>query len=232
MKNIFEKVKSMNWLLWSLMGISIIVIISVVAVVGVELETQFTNKGETEKQKKIEQIIQSEDFQLKINEEAEREYYQDVLEEAIQRLEELDEGGFTPNAMKSAALQTYLENRDALALIPYVDEIVQMPRYIEVVAIVGHETGFCTEGVGSSQNNCGAIISSKGGFKTYANKLDAIEDVAILLQKPLYKDKTIAEMNGTYCVHEGGECPGWTENIEHAIEQMKLLAYTGQFTEN
>ena len=123
-------------------------------------------------------------------------------------------------------LRQYLEKENALTMIQYLDEIVELPRYIEVVAIIGHETSFCTKGVGDSRNNCGAIMNTKGEFKRYASKLDAIEDLAILLQNDRYINKSIAEMNGVYCQHEGGECPNWTENIEGNIDNM--LSFAGK----
>ncbi len=234
MKHFIQRVDS--WIRsthWANIAILFVVVVGITGIVEVGLFDKFseTRETKTEKQKVIERIIQTEDFQLKINEEAEREYYQNVLDEAVDRLEELDGGGFAPNAMKSASLQAYLENNDAMAMIPYVDEIVELDRYMEVVAIVAHETSFCTRGVGSSRNNCGAIKNTSGDFKKYTTKLDAIEDVAILLQTPRYKDKTIAQMNGTYCVYEGGECPAWTENIEQYIEEMKLIAYASRIGE-
>ena len=110
-------------------------------------------------------------------------------------------------------LREFLENQNAQSMLQYVNEIVKLPRYIEVVAIIGHETSFCTKGVGASRNNCGAIMNTKGEFKWYASKLDAIEDLSILLMNNWYKKKTIMQMNGIYCVLEGRECKDWTENI-------------------
>lgn len=120
------------------------------------------------------------------------------------------------------ALRAFLEDQNAQLMIQYVDEIVELPRYIEVVAIIGHETSFCTKGVGESRNNCGAIMNTKGEFKRYASKLDAIEDLSILLQNDRYGDLTIEQMNGIYCVHEGGVCPDWTENINRYIRMIEL----------
>lgn len=118
----------------------------------------------------------------------------------------------------------FLKAKGATDLIPYVHEIVKLPRWVEVVAIVGKETTFCKYGVGSSRKNCGAIKNAKGDFKVYASVMDSIEDVSILLQKPRYKDKSIEEMNGVYCVHDGGACPMWSEHIEEMMNEIAFAS--------
>lgn len=184
----------------------------------------------SEKDRKIQEIMRTPEFEQKARDEAERIYYKGLLEESKQRLDELDKSGFQPQAMKAAALTAYLESKGAHELRPFAAQIVQLPRWIEVVAIASHETGLCSAGVGDSRNNCGAVKNGSGEFKRYASKLDSLEDLAALLQKPRYAGKTIAEMNGTYCVDElndDGACAGWTESIELAVEELKVLAYGG-----
>lgn len=130
----------------------------------------------------------------------------------------------TVNAEKLAA---YLERKGAPELAAYAAEIMELPRWKEALAITAKETTFCRYGVGASRNNCGAIRSSiEGrGFKIYETKFDSVWDVSYLLQKPRYINRSIAEMNGIYCVNEaagGGKCPNWTETIEAMIAEIEL----------
>lgn len=49
-------------------------------------------------------------------------------------------------------------------------------------------------------------------------------DVSYLLMKPRYRDLTIEEMNGIYCVNEaagGGKCPNWTETITQLQKEIE-----------
>ncbi len=120
-------------------------------------------------------------------------------------------------------LREYLNKKNP-ELSEYADQIVALPRWKEVIGIIGKETSFCLKGVGASRNNCGAIMSRSGGFKRYTTKLEAIEDVSILLQKPLYAGYSIEEINGTYCVDEtqvGNRCIGWDEQIMKFIKDLE-----------
>lgn len=115
-------------------------------------------------------------------------------------------------------LEEYLISKGAHELAEYANDIVQLDRWQEALAITGKETQFCQTGVGASRNNCGGIRSFKPGrgFKVYENVYDSVWDVSYLLMKPRYRDLTIEEMNGIYCVNEaegGGKCPNWTETI-------------------
>lgn len=118
-------------------------------------------------------------------------------------------------------LRSYLKSNNAASLMPYAAEIVKLPRWQEALAIASHETAFCTTGVGRSRNNCGGITGGKDGFKRYANKFDGLADISVLLNKPAYRNKTIAQMNGTYCVNNGGPCPNWTEKINGELAELR-----------
>ena len=128
------------------------------------------------------------------------------------------------------ALRAYLVEKGAYELAEHSEAIVELERWEEVVAIANAETSLCTAGVGSSQNNCGAIKSWKTErvFKQYENVFDSMWDIAFLLQKPRYKGKTIDEWNGSYCYDESqpqGKCINWTESITAVSEELKQLAY-------
>lgn len=129
----------------------------------------------------------------------------------------------TVNAEKLAA---YLESKGAPELAAYAAEIMELPRWKEALAITAKETTFCRYGVGASRNNCGGIRSfiEGRGFKIYETKFDSVWDVSYLLQKPRYINRSIADMNGIYCVDEaagGGPCPNWTETIEAFIAEIE-----------
>lgn len=181
----------------------------------------------SEKEQRIGEIMESDPFQAKARAEAEKIYYEELLNEGRQRLQELDEGGFNPQAGVQAALAVYLREKGAQELLPHVEEITGLHRWPEVVAIAVKETSLCRAGVGASRNNCGAIRSATGEFKRYATKFDALEDIASLLQKPRYAGKSISEMNGVYCVDErepGNRCPGWDDHIEAEAAELRALA--------
>lgn len=230
-------------------------IAAVVAIVGVgvtvlgvnkqeEIKQFFSNIEETEQHTltpdviesnepeipvEITDIMEREDFKQDAIDEAFRIYYTESVIEAQKKLEELDGRGFSSPREKVESLQSYLIEKGAPQLASRAEEIMQLPRWHEALAIAGHETQFCNTGRGASQNNCGGIKRIDGTFKTYANKFDAIDDISYLLMKPRYRDLTIAQMNGTYCVYEEGptglgECPHWTENIERYVKEIKLLA--------
>lgn len=137
-------------------------------------------------------------------------------------------------AAEAVALEEYLKAKGAHELAEYADEIIELPRWQEAIAITAKETSFCNAGVGSSRNNCGAIRSSIAGrgFKIYENVFDAVWDISYLLQKPRYVNLTIEEMNGIYCVNEaagGGKCPMWAETINAVINELEsaILATSG-----
>jgi hypothetical protein len=122
------------------------------------------------------------------------------------------------------ALRHFLQTRNP-EMAKYAHLIVELPRYMEVVALTGQESTWCTKGVGQSKNNCGAIRGGKD-FKTYPNVYESLKDIARLLDTPAYKDKTIADWNGRYCVHEEsstgtGKCPNWTENITSNVVDIR-----------
>ena len=130
------------------------------------------------------------------------------------------------------ALEFYLNEKNP-DIVGCAGGIVEFERWVEAVAITRMETNFCTKGHGvTPKNNCGNISSSipgrpNGRFKTYANKCDSIEDIAILLSTDRYIDLTIEAMNGTYCVDEttskGGECPDWTEVSMQEVDAIRKL---------
>lgn len=177
----------------------------------------------------IQDIMDREDFKQNAIDEAYRIYYIEAVIEAEKALEQLDGRGFSSPREKVEALQSYLKKKGAPELAKHAEEIMQLPRWQEALAIIGHETQFCNTGRGSSQNNCGGIKRSDGTFKTYASKFDALDDVSFLLMKPLYRDKSLASINGTYCVYEEGPtgtgpCPHWTENVTKYLTEIKQLA--------
>ena len=130
------------------------------------------------------------------------------------------------------ALEFYLNEKNP-DIVGCAGGIVEFERWVEAVAITRMETNFCTKGHGiAPKNNCGNISSSipgrpNGRFKTYANKCDSIEDIAILLSTDRYIDLTIEAMNGTYCVDEttskGGECPDWTEVSMQEVDAINEI---------
>lgn len=170
-------------------------------------------------------LRETPEFQNQIEDELEKRYWLEMQKRSNEELLKLQDKGFSGETV--SAVRSYLKGQGS-DLAFFADEIVKHPRWVEALAIIGKETSFCRAGVGDSRNNCGAIKNSQTGeFKVYANKIDAFDDVVVLLQKDLYKDKTIAEMNGTYCVHEEsesgvGECPNWTEVIEGFINEIHL----------
>ena len=116
-------------------------------------------------------------------------------------------------ANRSHGIGYYLEERNP-ELVRYSGLIAKLPRYDYVLAIAQQETGMCTKGVGESKNNCGGIKSLSGGFQEYDNPMSGLEHISEVIHRPHLRDKTIDEMNGIYCQHNGGKCPNWTENIE------------------
>lgn len=165
------------------------------------------------KEEQIEKIIKTEEFQAKIRGEAEKMYYQKMKEEAEENLLKLQESGFSGETI--TALKSFLDEHNP-SLSMYAEEIVKMPRWIEVVAIAGAETSFCTKGVGASRNNCGAIMASDGSFQSYEDDIEGLRAVARLLQSDRYKEKTIHDMNGVYCIDDNthnNKCEGWTERV-------------------
>lgn len=126
---------------------------------------------------------------------------------------------------EAEALAKYLRSKGADELAEYSAQIIELPRWKEALAIAGKETSFCLAGVGSSSNNCGAIMSPRPDrkWKIYDNVYDAVWDISFLLQKPRYKDLTIKQMNGIYCVdesQEGNRCPQWDAHIEHFMAEI------------
>lgn len=167
------------------------------------------------KKARIQEIKESPRFQQYVNEQAELRYYESVRDEAGAALREIEGTEEKKSADAASMLRAYLAPRNK-ALAGRAEEIVKLPRWREVVGIIGKETSFCTKGVGASRKNCGAIKNAAGEFKRYASEMDAVEDIAILLGKPRYAGRTIQEINGTYCVDEtqpGNRCPGWDVQI-------------------
>jgi len=215
-----------------LLVLRVLVVVGVISLLGLALVINhyyFKNQKavaneipRAEKEIKIKAIIDSPEFQEKIKAEAERIYYEQVKKEADTKLLELEKSGFSGE--KVSMLESFLKKYNP-DLAKYAHEIVELPRWIEVVAIAGVETTYCKYGVGETKNNCGAIVSSHTGqFKAYKNHLDSIKDIAYLLQKDMYKDKTITEMNGLYCVDESradGKCEGWDKKIISIVSQLE-----------
>lgn len=174
------------------------------------------------KEEKINEIKNRPEFIERVNQEAEKIYYQEQKTEAEDKLKNL-EGFEASEAKQISVLQRYLAETNP-ELVKYAEEIVKLPRWIDIMGIISKETSTCTAGVGSSRNNCGAIKNTAGSFKIYNNKLESIQDIAILLQKPIYADKTIEEINGVYCQDSsqaGKKCVGWSEHILQVIEKLK-----------
>lgn len=177
-----------------------------------------------------EEVKNSADFQAEIDLELERRYQQQKLQEAQQELDKLDAAdttSFNYTARKTAAVRKYLQAQGS-PLANYAADLVELPRWQEVIAIAGHETGYCTAGVGASRNNCGAIRGDSG-FRYYDTPMDAMQDLAGLLQRR-YNGMSIAQMNGRYCVYEEGPtgtgpCPGWTETITRKVDAIKVAVY-------
>jgi len=173
-----------------------------------------------EREQAIEDIIQEQSFQNDIRAEAEKRYYRNQLEEAQDALIELEEQGFTGERVSQA--KDFIQTHNP-ALTAYARDIVELPRYKETLAIAAVETELCTTGVGSSRNNCGGIKGSNG-FRHYTNAYEGIEAISTLIsEKPLYKDRTLAEINGIYCVDEvnGGPCPNWTRQVYHKLALLQ-----------
>jgi len=101
-----------------------------------------------------------------------------------------------------------------------------LPRWVEAVSIAGAETHFCTTGTAVSKNNCGGI-RPKGavtGFVDYSTDFESVKAISDLINRPLYKDKSIEEMNGIYCTEEVGSpdgvCPRWEKTINKHIDNI------------
>ena len=128
----------------------------------------------------------------------------------------------------AVALAEYLRSKGGDELAVYAEDILELDRWQDVVAIAWHETQFCTTGVGASQNNCGGIKSWKTErtFKTYSNVFDSVWDISYLLNKPKFKSMTLPELNGIYC-HDAttatGECPNWTEAVTHIKAEVGVV---------
>lgn len=172
----------------------------------------------------IKRIVESPEFQEKMFEEAQKIYWEEQKRESDEKLLELQDAGFTGE--KVSMLKTFFQKHNS-DLAYYASDIVKLPRWVEVVGIIGTETTFCKHGVGQSRNNCGAIKDSRtGDFKVYSSKLDAVKDVSNLLQNDLYKDKTIDEMNGIYCSdlsRTNSKCEGWEEQIKQFISDISTV---------
>jgi hypothetical protein len=175
-----------------------------------------------ETEKAIEEILDRKDFRDRVKEEASRiyhkeqaEYFKMKAEEEEKRLLDLQSKGF--NA--PAKLQSYLKRKGS-PLADHAEDITKLPRWIEAIAIAGHETQFCKTGVGGSQNNCGGMKARSGGFVHYKNSFEGLKAISDWLVK---NPKEVSSYNGYYCVHEeagGGPCPNWTENIETIIGEL------------
>lgn len=124
------------------------------------------------------------------------------------------------------ALRDFLKNRNP-EMAKYAHLIVELPRYMEVVSITGQESSWCTSNMAKTKNNCGGVKNKNAqGFKVYPNVYESLKDMAMLLERPMYKDKTIDEWNGVYCVWEEhptgkGKCPNWTENITSNVIEIR-----------
>lgn len=107
------------------------------------------------------------------------------------------------------------------------DQMVQHPRWVEALAIAGQETTWGTN-IKSNVNNIGNIQSGRKDrrWKAYANICNGLEDIAILIENDRYRDMTIDQMNGTYCVDEVvgyGPCPHWGINIMNFVNEIRSM---------
>ena len=133
-----------------------------------------------------------------------------------------------PEKVEAEALAEYLRSKGGDELAAYAEDILELDRWQDVVAIAWHETQFCTTGVGASQNNCGGIKSWKTErvFKHYNNVFDSVWDIAYLLNKPRFKSMSLADLNGIYC-HDAstatGKCPNWTEAVTHISAEVAVV---------
>ena len=180
------------------------------------VEIERVDHAEEAKNERINEIKTSPEFIDWINSEAERRYYEEMRDDALNNLQQI-EGTVEHSREKAAAvLRRHLEPHNP-ELAAHADHIVTLPRWIEAVGIMAKETKYCTKGVGASKNNCGGIKNSKtGNFKVYNNDLEAVEDITILLAKPSYANRTIAQMNGLYCQdasQPGRKCKDWDNHV-------------------
>lgn len=173
-------------------------------------------------EKEVSKIMDEDEFKQKIHDEAMREFYKREADEIErqkevnkQHLLDLQNRGF--NA--PAHLQSYLRAKGS-SLAGHAEDITRLPRWVEALAIAGHETQFCKTGVGATQNNCGGIKGSKGGFARYSSSFEGLKAISDWL---VAHPKEVTEYNGFYCVNEkvgSGECPNWSEHIEQFINEI------------
>ncbi len=190
-----------------------------VKVVRPSIITSVQNNDSIEVKRDIQKIINSVDFQKKIHAQAEQIYYEQVKENAETQLIKLQDSGFT--GKKVSMITNFLRKKNP-RLIMDAGAIARLPRWAEVLAITGAETSFCKSGVGVKLNNCGAIKNRMGHFKSYPTKLSSMKDLSNLLQRKSYKNLSIQQMNGLYCVNEKtqGKCSGWTKRVFIFIDQI------------
>jgi len=173
----------------------------------------------------------SEEFQKRIQDELDRLWYEKLLNESKEQLDRLDNelsGLYSPDRVDRVALTQFLSEHNP-DLLAYVDDIVSTPRWVEAVSITGKETQFCKLGVGAKYNNCGGI-GGQGHFQKYGadNGGESIVKVAKLLENPLYKDRTIEQMNGIYCQdanRSGKKCYNWSEVIMDYIDTINWYRF-------
>lgn len=174
-----------------------------------------------------EEKYKSAEFQARAKAEARAEVIQDQYKQYKDdwtKIQNATTTSFSIEKQKASSLKSFLSAVNP-NLVAYADEIVQLPRWIETVAIAGQETEYCKTGVARSNNNCGGVKNSKGGFKSYTSPVDSLRDISKVINSPAYKDKTISEMNGTYCVYEegptgSGPCPHWSTNINRNVDKI------------
>ncbi len=181
--------------------------------------TSVKNNDSIEVKRDIQKIINSVNFQKKIHAQAEKIYYEHVRINAETQLIKLQDSGFVGN--KVSMVTNFLKKRNPKLVID-AGAIARLPRWAEVLAIIGAETSFCKNGVGINLNNCGAIKNTSGHFKSYTTKFSSIKDLANLLQRKNYKNLSIQEMNGLYCVDAKtkGMCSGWSERVLMFVDQI------------
>lgn len=172
----------------------------------------------------LDEIEQREDFKEWVDLEKRSIYWTEQKQKAEFELQQIEQEKLENEQVRADKLRNYFAKRNP-ELVPYADEVAELPRWLDVVAIAHAETGLCTAGVGESRNNCGAIKNPQTGeFKRYANEYDALWDINYLLHEEHMAGKTIDEINGTYCYQEdgvNGKCDGWTERIK-AEKQVVL----------
>ncbi len=118
------------------------------------------------------------------------------------------------------AVQKYLEARKS-PLAPYASEIILLPNWEQALGITYVESNFCAR---AANFNCGSVGVKPGhpAWKKFETPLDGFRAVALLLEKPLYKNKynTCKKKMGVYVVPGSSN---WLRGCERVEGDMKAL---------